>query len=91
MSKTDLVVVLPGIMGSTLARNNKPVWEPSAGAVLRALSTFGRSIKQLQLPHGIGDARLGRPDVAVARPWDVDQRGQHVRCLAAPVARHGVR
>lgn len=55
MSKTDLVVVLPGIMGSTLARHNKPVWEPSAGAVLRALSTFGRSIKQLQLPHGIGD------------------------------------
>lgn len=55
MSPTDLVVVLPGIMGSTLAHNGRAVWAPSGGAVLRALSTLGRSIKQLQLPPGIGD------------------------------------
>ncbi len=51
----DLVVVLPGILGSTLARNDKPVWAPSAGAVLRAIATVGLSIKKLQLPEGIGD------------------------------------
>lgn len=51
----DVVVVLPGIMGSTLAKNGKLVWSPSAGAVLRAIGTFGRSIKKLQLPEGIGD------------------------------------
>ena len=37
----DLVVVLPGIMGSTLAKNGKPVWSPSAGSVLTAIRTFG--------------------------------------------------
>ncbi|MEV6218613.1 hypothetical protein [Nocardia sp. NPDC051833] len=59
MSKTDLIVVLPGIMGSTLTHHGKPVWEPSAGAVLRAIATLGRSIKQLQLPDGIGDDHPG--------------------------------
>ena len=51
----DLVVVLPGILGSTLAENGTPIWAPSAGAVLRAIGTFGRGIKKLELPRGIGD------------------------------------
>lgn len=55
MPKTDLVIVLPGIMGSTLARNDRLVWAPSAGAILHALTTFGRSIKELRLPEGVGD------------------------------------
>jgi hypothetical protein len=42
-------------MGSTLAKDGKPVWAPSAGSVLRAIATFGRSVKDLQLPDGIGD------------------------------------
>jgi pimeloyl-ACP methyl ester carboxylesterase len=51
----DVVVVLPGIMGSQLRQNGQLVWGPSAGAALRAVSTFGRSLQRLQLPPGIGD------------------------------------
>ncbi len=52
----DVVVVLPGIMGSTLAKKGSLVWAPSAGVVLRAIATFGNSIRKLTLPAGIGDA-----------------------------------
>jgi pimeloyl-ACP methyl ester carboxylesterase len=55
MASNDLVVVLPGIMGSTLRHKGKLVWAPSGGSALRAIATFGRSIKALQLPDGIGD------------------------------------
>jgi pimeloyl-ACP methyl ester carboxylesterase len=51
----DLVVVLPGILGSTLRRDGRLVWAPSAGSALRAISTFGASVKNLELPMGIGD------------------------------------
>lgn len=59
MSQNDLIVVLPGIMGSTLSHHGTPVWTPSAGAVLRVITTLGRNIKQLQLPVGIGDDHPG--------------------------------
>lgn len=55
MPPTDLVVVLPGILGSTLRQDGHLVWAPSAGAALRAIATFGASIQRLQLPEGIGD------------------------------------
>lgn len=56
----DMVVVLPGIMGSTLAKKDGSlVWAPSAGAVLRAIRTFGGCIKDLRLPDGIGDGHPG--------------------------------
>jgi pimeloyl-ACP methyl ester carboxylesterase len=55
MTRTDLVVVVPGILGSTLRRDGRLVWAPSAGAALRAIATFGASIQHLQLPDGIGD------------------------------------
>jgi pimeloyl-ACP methyl ester carboxylesterase len=51
----DLIVVLPGIMGSTLAKQGKLVWSPSAGSIVRAIASFGSSINELQLPDGIGD------------------------------------
>jgi pimeloyl-ACP methyl ester carboxylesterase len=47
--------VVPGIMGSTLYRNDRPVWEPSAGAIVGAIRSSFRSLKSLQLPDGIGD------------------------------------
>jgi pimeloyl-ACP methyl ester carboxylesterase len=56
MARTDLVVVLPGIMGSTLSHKGRAVWAPSAGSALRAITTFGSSIKALTLPSDIGDA-----------------------------------
>lgn len=55
----DFVVVLPGIMGSTLAKKGKLVWAPSAGAVLKVITTFGRSIREMTLPPGIGDNHPG--------------------------------
>jgi pimeloyl-ACP methyl ester carboxylesterase len=55
MTPADLVVVLPGIMGSQLSLDGHLVWGPSAGSALRAITTFGRSVKRLQLPAGIGD------------------------------------
>ncbi|MCS7484572.1 esterase/lipase family protein [Umezawaea endophytica] len=55
MPDNDLVVVLPGITGSTLTRQGTPIWAPSAGAILRAIGTLGRNLNRLQLPDGIGD------------------------------------
>ena len=37
----DVAVVVPGILGSTLAASNgRLVWAPSAGAALRAIATL---------------------------------------------------
>ncbi|MEU9251745.1 hypothetical protein AB0D66_07875 [Streptomyces sp. NPDC048270] len=59
----DLVVVLPGIMGSRLAdAAGKPVWDLSGGALWRGLRTFGGSVNRLRLPKDIGD---GHPDDGV--------------------------
>ena len=55
MTATDLAVVLPGILGSTLGQDGHLVWAPSAGSALRAIGTFGASITRLELPAGIGD------------------------------------
>jgi hypothetical protein len=55
MPPADLVVVLPGIMGSQLRQDGRLVWGPSAGSVVRAIASFGRSIQRLKLPDGIGD------------------------------------
>lgn len=55
----DVVVVVPGILGSTLRHRGRMVWEPSAGAAVRAIRTLGRSVKALELPEGIGD---GEPE-----------------------------
>jgi len=38
----DVVVLLPGITGSVLAdARGKEVWSPSAGAIWRAIGSFG--------------------------------------------------
>src|SRR4051812_4211328 len=56
---TDLVVVLPGIMGSTLSRDGAPVWAMKPGALIRAIRVFGDQIGRLRLPEGIGDDHPG--------------------------------
>ena len=63
MTSNDLVVVLPGITGSTLGvrgadgspASENLIWAPSAGAVWKLL-TGGNSILKKALPAGIGDA-----------------------------------
>ncbi|MGH8884655.1 MAG: esterase/lipase family protein [Egibacteraceae bacterium] len=69
----DVVVVVPGILGSTLRKDGQLVWAPSAGAVTRAIRTLGRSVRGLELPEGIGD---GEPEDGV-QPVDVVQ-GLHL-------------
>ena len=51
----DVVVVVPGILGSTLQRDGRDVWAPSGAGVLGALRTFGRSVTSLTLPPDLGD------------------------------------
>ncbi|MEU3777491.1 hypothetical protein AB0F11_30715 [Streptomyces sp. NPDC032472] len=56
----DLVVVLPGIMGSRLAdADGRPVWDLSGGALWRGLRTLGGSLNRLRLPKDLGDAHPG--------------------------------
>lgn len=61
MTSTDLVVVLPGILGSTLGVRTAdtpaaatPIWAPTAGALWRGL-TGGPKITDYPMPAGIGD------------------------------------
>jgi pimeloyl-ACP methyl ester carboxylesterase len=42
----DVVVLLPGITGSVLTKDGKEVWAPAPGAALRALLSFGGSLKK---------------------------------------------
>lgn len=61
----DVVVVLPGIMGSELVdADGTVVWGTSMGTLVKGVLTRGRSIKRLQLPDGIGDGDA--PDGVVA-------------------------
>lgn len=66
----DIVVLLPGITGSVLANEQgKEVWSPSGGAIWRAITSLGGSIKDLELaasgdPGGVTAPRL-IPDVTI--------------------------
>ncbi len=59
----DVVVLLPGILGSALAREGKEVWAPTPGAIGRALWSLGHSVKDLELKDD---------------PWEVDDLGDGV-------------
>jgi hypothetical protein len=39
----DVVVVLPGMMGSTLVRNRRELWALTTGSILRGMSNSGGS------------------------------------------------
>ncbi len=47
----DVVVFLPGILGSVLAKDGKDVWAPSLSAVGRGLFTLGGSVKSLTVEN----------------------------------------
>ncbi|MDQ0747912.1 hypothetical protein QF034_002143 [Streptomyces africanus] len=56
----DLVVVVPGIMGSRLAdADGREVWGLSGRALLRGIRTFGGSVTALALPAGLLDDHPG--------------------------------
>ncbi len=63
----DVIVLIPGILGSVLQRDGKDVWAPSPGAAMNALWSLGRSMKDLQLG---------------ADPWEQDDLGDGVVATA---------
>jgi hypothetical protein len=52
----DLVVVVPGVLGSVLARDGATVWDVSPGAGWRALVSGLASVAELRLNPDVGDA-----------------------------------
>jgi pimeloyl-ACP methyl ester carboxylesterase len=52
----DVVVLLPGILGSALEKDGATLWDVSASAIGRALLTLGGSVQALALQ---GDGRSG--------------------------------
>ncbi|MFE5945322.1 esterase/lipase family protein [Streptomyces sp. NPDC056480] len=52
----DLVVVVPGIMGSVLSRDGKPVWSTETAALVRGLGGITKTLAGLALPDDIGDS-----------------------------------
>lgn len=60
----DIIVVLPGIMGSVLRKDNKDVWAPSSGAVWNFLKTRSTSVRSLAL-DGHDDGSLADLDDGV--------------------------
>jgi pimeloyl-ACP methyl ester carboxylesterase len=45
----DVIVLLPGILGSVLERDGRDVWAMSPGAAWRAIRSLGRSVNELEL------------------------------------------
>ena len=78
----NVVVLLPGILGSVLQRDGRDVWAPTPGGAIRALWTLGRSLKDLRLDgdppdrDDIGDGVVATrlmPDVhLVPGLWGID-------------------
>jgi pimeloyl-ACP methyl ester carboxylesterase len=58
---SDLVIVVPGIMGSVLKRGNRVVWDTSVVTAARGILDFQNTIRALALPEGLGDSA---PDAA---------------------------
>jgi hypothetical protein len=46
---SDVVILLPGITGSVLRKDNQEIWGLSTASVLHAIRTLGRSINTLKL------------------------------------------
>jgi hypothetical protein len=61
----DVIVIVPGILGSVLVKNGREVWGASGKSVIDNLLTFGRALKQLKLDPGIGH---GDPEDCVSAP-----------------------
>jgi hypothetical protein len=88
----DVVVVLPGITGSVLAKDGREVWAPTPGALFHAVLGLGRPVKQLQivadddwkapdLGDGITATRI-MPDVhLIPGLWKIDGYGGLERFL----------
>jgi pimeloyl-ACP methyl ester carboxylesterase len=81
----DVIVLLPGITGSVLARDGRDVWAVTGGSAWRALTSLGHSITALALtddPSDVDDLGDGvtaprvMPDVhLIPGLWTIDGYG----------------
>ncbi len=54
---SDVIVVIPGIMGSTLHEaDGKELWGVKPGTLLRSIRRLGSNFEKLRLPPGMGDS-----------------------------------
>jgi len=51
---TDLIILIPGVMGSVLRRGGKDVWATSGSAIFGALSSLGGTVASLELESEAG-------------------------------------
>jgi pimeloyl-ACP methyl ester carboxylesterase len=82
----DIVVLLPGILGSVLGRDGSDVWAISPQAVLTAIMTGGNSIQGLGFrrtsdghgiaPDGLTATRLFRDTHIIPHFWKIDGYGK---------------
>jgi pimeloyl-ACP methyl ester carboxylesterase len=82
----DVIVLLPGITGSVLARDGKDIWAVTGGSAWRALTSLGRSITDLALtedPPDVDDLGDGvtaprvMPDLhLIPGLWTIDGYGK---------------
>ena len=88
----DVVVVIPGILGSVLELDGREVWGLSGQAIVGNLLSLGRNIQRLKLPEGIGDDDPGdgvkatrlMPDLHLLPGfWTIDGYGQLLEHLHA--------
>lgn len=53
---SDVIVVIPGIMGSTLiAPDGQEFWGVKPSTLLRSIRRLGSNCEKFRLPPGIGD------------------------------------
>jgi pimeloyl-ACP methyl ester carboxylesterase len=66
MNFTDMIVVIPGIMGSQLVdRHGKELWGASLGSAINTILHLGKQYQAIRLPDGIGDSH---PNDGVTAP-----------------------
>ncbi len=89
---SDMVVVIPGILGSVLELDGKEVWGLSGAAIVGNLLSLRRNIQRLKLPEGIGDEDPGdgvkatklMPDLHLLPGfWTIDGYGHLLEYLHA--------
>jgi hypothetical protein len=60
---SDVIVLIPGILGSVLRKDGRDVWNVSGGALVPALLTAGRNLNALTLGSDAGDPNVAQDGV----------------------------
>src|SRR3984893_2294747 len=75
---SDVIVLVPGILGSVLVKDGREVWGSSGSSVGHNLITFGGALNMLELPHEIGhdDPKDGVTALYGPKFWKADGYGR---------------